>query len=91
MSSTNIASPIETPWSFCFDALDDPASVALAADIARIIKSGDCLALDGSVGLGKSTFARALLRSRADDPFLEVPSPTFTLVQTYEMERRSRN
>ncbi|WP_114007684.1 tRNA (adenosine(37)-N6)-threonylcarbamoyltransferase complex ATPase subunit type 1 TsaE [Cohaesibacter intestini] len=75
----------ETVWSFCFASLDEAASVALAFDLAGVIGTGDCLALDGSVGLGKSTFARALLRGRAEDPALEVPSPTFTLVQTYDM------
>ncbi len=84
---TSCSSPHDdTVWSFCFPALDEAASIALAADLAREIRSGDCLALDGSVGMGKSTFARALLRARADDPVLEVPSPTFTLVQTYEIE-----
>ena len=86
---TTSSSPSDdTVWSFCFAALDEAASVALAADLAREIRAGDCLALDGSVGMGKSTFARALLRARADDPLLEVPSPTFTLVQSYEIESK---
>ena len=74
-------------WSFTFESLDEGASHGLAADLARLIRPGDCLALDGSVGMGKSTFARALLRSCAYNPDLEVPSPTFTLVQTYELEQ----
>ena len=73
-------------WSFCFDALNEAASSALASDLARIVTKGDCLALDGDLGLGKSSFARALLRARAEDPFLEVPSPTFTLMQDYAFE-----
>ena len=42
------------------------------------------LLLDGPVGAGKSHFARALIRARLQNPAEDVPSPTFTLVQTYE-------
>ncbi|SNY91764.1 hypothetical protein SAMN04515647_2006 [Cohaesibacter sp. ES.047] len=73
-------------WPLHFERLTEAASMALAADLARILKQGDVVALDGDLGAGKSTFARALLRAKADDPFLEVPSPTFTLVQTYDYE-----
>lgn len=59
----------------------------LAEDIAEFLKPGDVIALSGDLGTGKSTFSRALLRYLAQDKALEVPSPTFTLVQTYELER----
>ncbi len=49
------------------------------------IRPGDCLALHGDLGAGKSTLARALIRCMADDPALDVPSPTFTLVQSYRL------
>lgn len=42
------------------------------------------LCLYGNLGAGKSVFARALIREIMNDPNLEVPSPTFTLVQVYE-------
>jgi N-acetylmuramate 1-kinase len=65
------------------DLSDEAATQALAEDVAVFLARGDVVALSGGLGAGKTTFARALLRAVADDPGLEVPSPTFTLVQTY--------
>ncbi|QDG74653.1 tRNA (adenosine(37)-N6)-threonylcarbamoyltransferase complex ATPase subunit type 1 TsaE [Labrenzia sp. PHM005] len=59
----------------------------LAEDIALILKPGDVLCLSGDLGAGKSTFSRALIRNVAADYDLEVPSPTFTLVQPYDLAR----
>lgn len=64
---------------------DLAATTRFAEDVALSLKPGDCLCLSGDLGAGKTTFARALIRAIADDPDLEVPSPTFTLVQTYEL------
>jgi tRNA threonylcarbamoyladenosine biosynthesis protein TsaE len=58
-------------------------TAALAAQLAGRLAAGDTLLLSGPVGAGKSAFARALIRARLGDPGAEVPSPTFTLVQTY--------
>ena len=58
-------------------------TAALAARLAEGLGSGDALLLSGPVGAGKSAFARALIRARLGDPEAEVPSPSFTLVQTY--------
>jgi tRNA threonylcarbamoyladenosine biosynthesis protein TsaE len=58
---------------------------ALAARLAAAARPGDCILLEGPLGAGKSAFARAFLRAMAGDPALEVPSPTFTLVQAYDM------
>ncbi|MEP3046875.1 MAG: tRNA (adenosine(37)-N6)-threonylcarbamoyltransferase complex ATPase subunit type 1 TsaE [Roseibium sp.] len=69
------------------DLPDEAATAQLANDIAMILKAGDVLCLSGDLGAGKSTLSRALIRSFAADPELEVPSPTFTLVQTYEIGR----
>ena len=65
---------------------DEAATTRLGAAIARSLRAGDTVCLSGPLGAGKSTLARALIRSltTADE---EVPSPTFTLVQFYEGPR----
>jgi ATPase, YjeE family len=64
---------------------DEAATIRLGEDLAIALRPGDCLALSGDLGAGKSTLARSLLRAIADDDELEVPSPTFTLVQSYDL------
>lgn len=59
-------------------------TIRLGEDLALALKPGDCLALIGDLGAGKSTLARAFIRAMADEPDLEVPSPTFTIIQTYD-------
>ena len=71
--------------ALCIRLADEAATIRLGEDLALALKPGDCLALTGDLGAGKSTLARAFLRAMADDPDLEVPSPTFTLVQSYEL------
>ncbi|PZQ17297.1 MAG: tRNA (adenosine(37)-N6)-threonylcarbamoyltransferase complex ATPase subunit type 1 TsaE [Ancylobacter novellus] len=66
---------------------DEAATQKLAALVARALKPGDLVTLGGELGAGKTTFARALVRARAGDPELEAPSPTFTLLQTYDLPR----
>lgn len=56
----------------------------LAAEIAKDLRPGTVLLLRGNLGSGKTVFARALIRTLSADPDLEVPSPTFTLAQTYD-------
>lgn len=75
--------------TLALDCADEAATRHLAEDVASILKPGDCVLLVGDLGAGKSTFARAALRALAGNPDLEVPSPTFTLVQTYELDRLS--
>lgn len=59
-------------------------TVALGRRLAAGLRAGDALLLEGPLGAGKSALARAILRALLDDPALVVPSPTFTLVQTYD-------
>ncbi|MEP6564117.1 MAG: tRNA (adenosine(37)-N6)-threonylcarbamoyltransferase complex ATPase subunit type 1 TsaE [Mesorhizobium sp.] len=63
---------------------DEAATARLGEDLAMALRPGDVLALKGDLGAGKSTLARALIRALADDAGLDVPSPTFTLVQSYD-------
>ena len=67
------------------DLPDERATERFGSDLALALRPGDCVALSGNLGAGKSTLARSLVRAVADDPGLEVPSPTFTLVQTYDL------
>lgn len=62
---------------------DETATEQFAATLAQGILPGDLLALSGDLGAGKSTFARAFIRAACGSADVEVPSPTFTLVQTY--------
>ncbi len=63
---------------------DLAATEALAERLARLAHAGDCILLEGPLGAGKTAFARAFLRAAAGDPAMEVPSPSFTLVQIYD-------
>ena len=65
---------------------DEGATAALAQQLAPHFRVGDLIALSGDLGAGKTSFARALIRalSGLEGSEREVPSPTFTLVQSYE-------
>ena len=66
------------------DLPDRTATERLADAVAALARKGDAILLEGPLGAGKTEFARAFLRAASGDPTLEVPSPTFTLVQSYE-------
>lgn len=63
---------------------DDEATAALGATLAAELQPGDLVLLEGDLGAGKTALARAIIRSLAGDPALDVPSPTFALVQPYD-------
>jgi len=69
-----------------FPLPDLDATARLGAGIAGGLRSGDAVALWGDLGAGKTTLARAILRALGVTD--EVPSPTFTLVQSYETQPR---
>jgi tRNA threonylcarbamoyladenosine biosynthesis protein TsaE len=66
------------------DLPDETATAALAARIAAVAAPGDIIALKGDLGTGKTAFARAFIRARGS--LDEVPSPTFTLLQMYDVD-----
>ncbi len=72
--------------SFSVVLPDEQATGRLMVDVASVLAPGDLITLSGDLGAGKTTFARALIRYLADDPAIEVPSPTFTLLQIYDLE-----
>ena len=61
---------------------DEAATLALGALLAEHIAVGDCLALRGDLGAGKTTLARGMIAALTNES--DVPSPTYTLVQSYE-------
>ncbi len=73
MTAFSVSKDIQSP--------DDMGN--LARKIAAHVGAGDCLLLEGIIGAGKSHFARSLIQSLLPQPE-DIPSPTFTLVQTYD-------
>jgi tRNA threonylcarbamoyladenosine biosynthesis protein TsaE len=63
---------------------DLDATEALGLRLGLLLRAGDSVLLEGPLGAGKSALARAMLRTACRDPALEVPSPSYTLVQAYQ-------
>jgi len=61
---------------------DEAATEALGAALARVLAPGDAIALYGTLGAGKTTLARGLLRALGHEG--DVASPTFPIVQAYD-------
>jgi tRNA threonylcarbamoyl adenosine modification protein YjeE len=73
------------PSTFSTALANEIATAQLMADLALLIGPGDVITLSGDLGAGKTAAARAMIRYLAGDEALEVPSPTFTLVQGYDL------
>ncbi len=70
------------------DLANEKETGALAARLAAVTRPGDFIALAGELGAGKTAFARAFIRALASNGAEapeEVPSPTFTIIQTYDL------
>jgi len=76
---------MSSPTTFALTLADETATAHLMADLALLVGPGDVITLSGDLGAGKTAAARAMIRYLAGDDALEVPSPTFTLVQGYEL------
>jgi tRNA threonylcarbamoyl adenosine modification protein YjeE len=73
------------PTTFSLALANETATAHLMADLALLIGPGDVITLTGDLGAGKTAAARAMIRYLAGDETIEVPSPTFTLAQSYEL------
>lgn len=62
--------------------ISEADTLALGARLASVLRAGDVVLLSGGLGAGKTTLARGLIQSRLG--LIDVPSPTYTLVQAYD-------
>jgi len=78
----------QPPYSWRFNVEDEAALARFGAELSMFLLPGDVIALSGGLGAGKTALARAIIRALSGaGEELEVPSPTFTLVQGYETGR----
>jgi tRNA threonylcarbamoyladenosine biosynthesis protein TsaE len=68
---------------------DEAATADLGARLAETLRPGDVMLLEGGLGAGKTALARAIIRNLMNEPLLEVPSPSFALVQPYRSGGRA--
>lgn len=84
----NPADAQEQIFSKTFPLGDADQTAQLGARFAEILRAGDVVLLHGQIGAGKTHFARAIIQTRMKSVglFEDVPSPTFTLIQVYDIE-----
>ncbi|MGI9414426.1 MAG: tRNA (adenosine(37)-N6)-threonylcarbamoyltransferase complex ATPase subunit type 1 TsaE [Hyphomicrobiales bacterium] len=81
-----LTSSQQNTWSLRLD--DEAATDRLGRELSLYLKAGDVVTLSGDLGTGKTTLARAVIHALAPGTGgFDVPSPTFTLVQSYEFTR----
>ncbi len=80
-----MSEPLHEPSTVSVALANEAATAHLMADLALLLRPGDVITLSGDLGAGKTSAARALIRYLAGDDEFEVPSPTFTLAQTYDL------
>jgi N-acetylmuramate 1-kinase len=73
------------PATFSLALGNEAATANMMADLALLVGPGDVITLSGELGAGKTAAARAMIRYLAGDDLIEVPSPTFTLAQSYDL------
>jgi len=67
-----------------FKTSSETETMAVASEFALTLDPFSIILLNGDLGMGKSVFSRAAIRTLMGQANLDVPSPTFTFVQTYE-------
>jgi tRNA threonylcarbamoyladenosine biosynthesis protein TsaE len=85
-STISIGGTTAPPTQLGLALPDEAATAGLGARLAPLLRPGDVVCLAGGLGAGKTTLARAIVGAAMGAP-VEVPSPTFTLVQVYETPR----
>ena len=75
------------PASHAIENVSEPQLLRLGEQLAFVARRGDLFALSGELGAGKTTLARAIIHALVGSREEEIPSPTFTLVQTYATPR----
>ena len=73
------------PTTFSLTLANETETAQLMADLGLLVGPGDVITLSGDLGAGKTAAARAMIRYLAGDDTIEVPSPTFTLAQSYDL------
>lgn len=67
-----------------FTSSQEEDTARLGRMLAACLRAGDCVLMTGTLGAGKSALCRSIIRTLTDDDTRDVPSPTFTLIQSYE-------